>query len=186
MRRFFCMFTMTVLVLLFLVSCSERTWETDKPDHAEREGTSESVKIGERLCDKLGFPDQSKPPEYVWTNLSDTDDVEIKYDNIIVTLEKKAYSLNEGIRVYVENGNGKVYSRYEIPYLEKWDAVSNSWRRLGYAPTEAYYAQWHTCYKQTSMRFNPYFCSEELTAGQYRFIVFCGGKSFYSETFTLS
>lgn len=55
-----------------------------------------------------------------------------------------------------------------------------------YAPDEAYWASgWATGTDETTIYFNPYFVSEAFTTGQYRFLVFAGGYTFYSPTFSV-
>ena len=148
--------------------------------------TASPVDIGKRLCDIMGFPDQSVPPKYTWVNSSGTDDVETKYDKIDIRLDYDSYYVNSIIRIYISNGNNKPFGYYPVPYVEKYNSTKDLWERLIYAPDEVYYASgWHTCFGNVTLRFNPYYMTEPLKSGEYRFIIFAGGKEFYSPKFSI-
>lgn len=140
----------------------------------------------DRLCEELGYPDQSNPPEYEWTNLSDTSDVETVYDNIEISLSRTTYSFMSLIKIRVTNHNQKPFALFPVPYLEVWSEESNGWERLTYAPDRWYYLTGcATCFSSTIIRFDPNYVIEDLKAGKYRFLVFCGKKTFYSPEFNL-
>ena len=80
------------------------------------EQTASPIVVGNRLCDVLGFPDQSVPPKYEWVNLSETDDVETEYDNIDIALDYKTYRSNSIIRIHISN---KSKSTTTTPILGK-------------------------------------------------------------------
>ena len=139
------------------------------------EQTASPIVVGNRLCDVLGFPDQSVPPKYEWVNLSETDDVETEYDNIDIALDYKTYRSNSIIRIHISNKNNKPYGFYPVPYVEKYDYNTNTWERLIYAPDEAYYAVgWYTGVGDVTLYFNPFYMAQPIEIGEYRFIVFVG------------
>lgn len=151
------------------------------------EETAFPVDIGERLCDVMGFPDQSIPPKFEWINLSDTDDIETEYNNFSITLGSDQFRYNSQIRIHIKNNNGKPYAFYPIPYIEKYNSSNQIWERLIYAPDEVYYASgWYTGIDAVTLYFNPYYVSAPLEAGKYRFIVFVGEHEFYSQEFYIT
>lgn len=189
-----------LLMLITSVGCSKATGHNDKnPQPMNRdeqisdgnvdwsEETAVPVEIGERLCDIMGLPDQSVPPKFEWVNLSDTDDIETEYNNFSITLDSDQFRYNSQIRIHIKNNNGKPYAFYPIPYIEKYNSSDQIWERLIYAPDEVYYTSgWHTGIDAVTIYFNPYYVSEPLDAGQYRFIVFAGECEFYSPEFYIS
>ena len=197
MKKVFLAFQIIVLIMA-LISCSPTSnnsdlsassndinqSETQNIDWSEE--TASPIAIGNRLCDTMGFPDQSVPPKYEWINLSGTNDIETEYDNFDITLDYESYKFNSIIRIHISNKNDKPYSFYPIPYIEKYNSSSNTWERLIYAPDEAYYgAGWHTGIDDVTVYFNPYYLAQPIESGEYRFIVFAGEKEFYSKSFTI-
>ncbi len=188
-----------LLMLITSVGCSNATdhdYKNPKPINSDEqisddidwsEETAFPVDIGKRLCDIMGFPDQSVPPKFVWTNLSDTDDIETEYNNFSITLDSNHFRYNSQIRIHIKNNNGKPYAFYPTPYIEKYNSSNHIWERLIYAPDEVYYASgWHTGIDAVTLYFNPYYVSTSLEAGKYRFIVFAGEYEFYSPEFHIT
>ena len=189
-----------LLMLITLVGCTNTTdpdYKSPQPYHSDEqindvnndwlEETACPVDIGERLCDIMGFPDQSVPPKFEWINLSDTDDIETGYDNFIITLDSDQFRYNSQIRIHIRNNNGKPYAFYPIPYVEKYNSSSQKWERLIYAPDEVYYASgWYTGIDAVTLYFNPYYVSTPVETGKYRFIVFAGEHEFYSPEFYIT
>lgn len=198
MKKIFLIF-LTIILILALISCSPASNDgvlsvssndnnqsgNQNIDWAEK--TASPIAIGNRLCDTMGFPDQSIPPKYEWINLSGTDDVEIEYNNFSITLDSDQFQYNTLIRIHIKNNNGKPYAFYPIPYIEKYNSSSQNWERLIYAPDEVYYASgWHTGIDAVILYFNPYYVSTPLETGKYRFIVFVGEHELYSPEFYIS
>lgn len=187
-------------MLITLVGCTNTTnpdYKSPQPYHSDEqindvnndwlEETACPVDIGERLCDIMGFPDQSVPPKFEWINLSDTDDIETGYDNFIITLDSDQFRYNSQIRIHIRNNNGKPYAFYPIPYVEKYNSLNQKWERLIYAPDEVYYASgWYTGIDAVTLYFNPYYVSTPVETGKYRFIVFVGEHEFYSPEFYIT
>lgn len=160
-----------------LATTEEKVWADE---------TCAPVEIGNRLCDMMGFPDQSVPPKYEWGNPEGIDDMETEYDNISITLDADVFKYNSKIRIIIKNNNNKPFVYYPIPYVEKLNTDNNSWERLIYAPDAAYYGLgWHMGTNDPVVYFNPYFLSTPIEPGQYRFIIFAGEKEFYSPAFEI-
>ena len=135
----------------------------------------------------MGLPDQSVPPKFEGGAQGDADYMEKEYDDFSITLDRAEFKCNSKIRIHVQNNNGKPYWIYPVPYLEKYNADSQAWERLIYAPDEAYYATgWHMGSNGYTIYFDPNYVSTPMEEGEYRFIVFAGHKEFYSPAFTVT
>lgn len=142
------------------------------------------IEYGKRYCDQVGPIDQTCPPSYSGINITDTKDVEKDYNDIEVKLKYDTYPLNAYVYVHIVNEDQKFFDVYSIPYIEKWDADSESWVRLSYTPDAAYYEScWYACEGRMVLKLNPYYVYEPIEEGTYRLIVFCGGKTYYTSNF---
>lgn len=193
---------LTALLIMTLTSCiglsaqrpaggiSAGTNEADPWDKSPIDWPSATVApvaVGNRLCDHMELPDQSVPPKFEANAHVDADYMEKEYDSFSVTLDRAEFKCNSKIRIHVKNNNDKPYWVYPVPYLEKYDADSQTWERLIYAPDEAYYAAgWHMGLKDYTMYFDPNYVSTPMEEGEYRFIVFVGHKEFYSPQFNVT
>ena len=182
-----------LLILLFFTSCDKKNLfeETQALVSGNTKTlinpveTVESVQFGDRLCDHLGFPDQSQPPVFNGAFFPGVSEIETDYSGIQVSLDSSSFKKNCLIRIHIENKYGKPYLLYPIPYVELFNEDNSSWDRLTYAPDELYYATdiWNTCVDKSDLCFNPNYLSTRIIEGKYRFIIFAGDKTIYSSDF---
>ena len=166
--------------LIVLTSCT----------NSEKSIVIETVDLrnkSERLCEKLGYPDQSVPPEYygAWQSKPDQEE---NFDNMKIWFDKDNYKINELIAIHVQNKNNKGYAYYPVPYVEIFNKDKNEWERLTYAPDQCYWeGTWHfSLHGYAKLLYNPYFLCADNVAGEYRFIVFCGDNhEIYSPSVTI-
>lgn len=110
------------------------------------------------------------------------------YDNIIISLANEEYPLHSEIEIFVENLNGKTFSCYYYAFIDQWNLEKKEWVRLTYEGSWDVWRHdhmWRTRQPQTSIIFNTDLIVEGTLPGKYRFLVFCGGKTFYSPEFDL-
>lgn len=176
-----------ILVILLLLTLAFVGCNSDGGQKSsDREQNNTETPSKNRLCDTMGYPDQSVSPRFDWINSSDEDDMETEYDNFSITLDKDESEQNQHIKISIQNNNGKPFGYYAVPYVEKYDGNTQKWERLTYAPDEVYYSgNWYTGLGKTNIDFDPYFMVEPMTSGEYRFIIFAGGKEFYSPSFNV-
>lgn len=163
--------------LIVLTSCV-------KSDDNSEIITVDTSNKSERLCEKLGYPDQSVPPEYFWFDelLDDKPDKEENFDNMKIWFDKDSYRINEVIMINIQNLNNKGFEYFPVPYVEILDKSQNEWKRLTYAPDELFYETpiWSWAfssvkgYGYAKLCYDPFFLCADNVPGEYRFIVFCG------------
>lgn len=175
-KRIICV---VILLLLFanLLSCNN-----DEPDIDSDTGdayyadTSLEKEISDAVETLAYEPD---PQEY-----------ETMYDNMIISLEKEAYSVDfDNIKINITNGNGNPFVIKNAAYMEKYIAEDATWEKLTYiyspgkpwieAPNRQIFDSYY------SINVSPDNIKEKLTPGTYRFIINIGEKDFYSPEFEL-